>query len=102
MFLIAEIHAVAPHLLRLMGGGEILRQLHQRQHGRGHGLQILHARLADRQQRTDLIQLVLAPLAYRLSPGLPGPVAALDDAHPLPEGGLQPAMASQPSCAAVS
>ena len=25
----------------LIGGGEILRQLHQRQHGRGHGLQIL-------------------------------------------------------------
>ena len=67
MFLIAEIHAVAPHLLRLIGGGEILRQLHQRQHSRGHGLQILQLlALADRQQRTDLIQLVLAPLAYRL------------------------------------
>ena len=89
MFLIAEIHAVAPHLLRLIGGGEILRQLHQRQHGRGHGLQILPLlALADRQQRTDLIQLVLAPLAYRLRLLL-GPVAALDDAHP-PEGGLQP------------
>ena len=67
VLLIGEIHGVAPHLLRLIPLGKLLRQPQQRQHRRGCGVEVLQMLLLRHLiRRRQLFQGILALLQHRL------------------------------------
>ena len=66
---VGEIHDVPPRLLLPVGPGKVPGEVHQGQHSRRHGLNIVNVLLlTDGEDVRHLLQLVLAPVADGLGP----------------------------------
>ena len=69
MLHVRKVHHVPPRLLLPVGPGEVRRQVHQGQHGRGHGLHIVDVLLLlDVKNGFDFFQFLLALVADVLGP----------------------------------